>query len=368
MTRQEPLVRAASRIRQLVEGGADAGYAGLEIAGDQVLLWWKGTPSAAVARAARDAGVPVEVRAAAHSRRELRAAADRLWRSAGVEHGGRVHALKVFSDGRGLEAAVRPGQARGLAALPDAGVPVALAERDQFTPTRRCDDRPAWSGGAAIRNEAVGSFGPCGGDANLGYNCTAGFGVRIGTAEYLLTAGHCGVRGSVFYDGSGQRRIGQATHKNQSHDLLLIETDATSRIWDGAPGVSDFTKPVVGWGWTASGQSLCYSGVYSGARCGFTVDGEYTTICGELHVGGTFECWNDMISAKGSSGGREFARRGDSGAPVFSLINDYSWAQAAGTVSGYIDGGDAEWIVFQDFGTATRDFPGLNTINLVEPM
>ncbi|MBE3012135.1 hypothetical protein IL992_23475 [Microbispora sp. NEAU-D428] len=367
MARQEPLVRAASTLRTLVEQGADAGYAGMEITEDRVLLWWKGTPPPAVTAAARGAGVPVEARSAKYSRKELRAAADRLWRSAGVEHGGQIHAVKTFFDGSGLEAAVRPGQKRTLAPLPELDVPVHMVERDPVTLASRCDDGVPWYGGLAIRIDGSHSVGACGGNTNLTYNCTGGFGVHIGSTEYLLTAGHCGLINGTFRDGAGQY-IGQATQRHRYYDLMLIQTDAGDRIWDGVPGVSDFSKPVVGWAWTTPGQSLCYSGATSGPRCGYTVDGAVDYVCG-YNIAGGDECWYDMISARGAKAGT-WIRPGDSGAPVFSLINNSAWTQAAGTVSGFISGaGDPnEWLVFQDFGTATRVWPGLDTINYLNPM
>ncbi|XVQ82183.1 hypothetical protein ACQP2K_25345 [Microbispora siamensis] len=360
-------MKAAAAIRALVERESDEGYAGEEIGEDRVLLWWKGTPPENVTAAARRTGVTVEIRAAKHSRKELRTAAEQLWRVQGVAHGGQIHAIKTFFNGSGLEAAVRPGRKRMLAPLPDLGVPVELAEREPLTPASRCDDGVPWYGGLAIRSEGTNSWGACGGSTNLTYSCTGGFGVHIGSTEYLLTAGHCGLANRAVRDGAGDY-IGNVASRSPTYDLLLVQTDAADRIWDGVPGVSDFTKPVVGWAWTTPGQSLCYSGATSGPRCGYTVDGEITTACGYNPVFGYGECWYDMISAEGTTGGTSIARNGDSGAPVFSLINNFAWTQVAGTVSGFVQDGAQEWLVFQDFGTATRIWPGLDTINYRNPM
>ncbi|MCC5578812.1 hypothetical protein IMZ11_24605 [Microtetraspora sp. AC03309] len=251
-------------------------------------------------------------------------------------------------------------------------MPVAVVEHEPVRATSRCDDGSPWSGGAAIRNHTSGGRGLCGPSGTSVYDCTAGFGTHIGSVKYLLTAGHCGSVGDTFTDGGGTV-IGQASNKHAEHDLLLIPTDAQSRIWDGIPGVSDFTKPVVGWGWTFPGQSLCYSGAMRGANCGYTVaDGEYTKLCGED------SCWTDLIAAKRRSQNVTTAKQvpwsgGDSGAPVFSLTNDSAWVQAAGTLTGVFTTSDwlgnrSEWIVFQDFGTATRDWPGLDTINYLDPI
>ncbi|MDP9867827.1 MULTISPECIES: hypothetical protein [Streptosporangium] len=55
-------------------------------------------------------------------------------RAAGVEQGGRIHAVKTMFDGSGLEAAVRPGQAL-LGPLPETGVPVTVVEHEPVRAT-----------------------------------------------------------------------------------------------------------------------------------------------------------------------------------------------------------------------------------------
>ncbi|MFF4413112.1 hypothetical protein ACFYY8_11315 [Streptosporangium sp. NPDC001559] len=357
MERQQTLVRAGTKIRNLVEDGREAGYTGLEISGDRLVLWWKGTPPGRIERAVRQAGVPVDVRPATHSRAELRTASDRLWQSAGIEHGGRIHAVKALVDGSGLQALADPAQARSLTAIPDVGVPVAVEPREPIKATStRCDDTVGWYGGGALRHDTF--FGAaCGGQERLRYTCTAGFGVRAGGTQFLLTAGHCGAPGDLFTD-PGREEIGRATHENVGHDLLLIQTRVVGRIWDGTPGVNDFTKPVVGWGWSFPGQSLCYSGTTTGARCGYTVDSAFTRMCGK-DIYGNSECWDDLISARKNGQG---PREGDSGGPVFNLENGSSATRAIGTVTGYGYGGSNEWLIFQDFGTATRDWPGLDIV------
>ncbi|MGW0807735.1 hypothetical protein [Nonomuraea sp. NPDC002799] len=369
--RQVPLVKAADEIRKAVESGdPPAGYAGIELTGDRVVVWWKdkvpGPVKAAIRRAGK--GATVEVRAAAYSQRELSQAADRLWAASGAEHGGRVHAVKMPLDGSGLTASVKEQDA-GLArqTLPEVGVPVEVIAREPMKlTTSRCDDDAPWYGGVAIRNNSLGAGGGCGGNGSLGYHCTGAFAVHINLVRYLLTAGHCGAPGDTFSDGAGQT-IGTAEAEHVGHDLLLIRvtgvvsvTNATGWIWDGKPGVNDFVKPVAGWGWTHKGQSLCVSGATSGATCGHVVDGKYTDICG-IDVYGNSECYDDMISAKRPNGS---TTGGDSGAPVFELTGDSSMVRAMGSHTGTVttDGifsGKTQWTIFQDFGTATRDFPGL---------
>jgi hypothetical protein len=361
---QQPLVKAADKIRSAVEnGGLPAGYSGIELAGDRVVVWWKDKIPGRVQTAIRQAReiAEVEVRSAIHSQRELEKAADRLWAASGVENGGKVHAVKLSFDGSGLTASVKDASF-ARQALPDVGVPVELAVQEPMkTTASRCNDDIPWYGGLAIRNNSYGPIGGCGGDSGLDYPCTGGFPVRYNGARFMLTAGHCGDPGDRFADGEGQA-IGTAEFKHTEHDLLLIRitgvvsvNEGSGWIWDGTPGVDDFLKPVIGWGWTYKGQSLCVSGTTTGATCGHTVDGKFTKLCTDDYV-----CLTDLISAKRPNGSTQ---GGDSGGPVFQLTSDFGMARAMGTHTGHIadDGifGRTEWTLFQDFGTATQDFPGL---------
>ncbi|WP_125644990.1 hypothetical protein [Nonomuraea sp. WAC 01424] len=220
---------------------------------------WKGkVPGpirAAIHRAEKIA--PVEVRPAAYSESELSAASDRLWAASGTGKGGRVHAVQMPFDGSGLTAAVEEkDKSLVRQALPDVGVPVQVVAQEPLQLTSRCDDNVPWYGGVAIANDTFGGVAGCGGSPVLRYNCTGGFPVYIGSTRYLLTAGHCGAPGDVFSDGAGQV-IGVAEQENVAHDLLLIRITGLvgtgkgkGRMWDGTPGVNDFTKPVVGWGFT----------------------------------------------------------------------------------------------------------------------
>jgi len=73
MLAQRPYVDAASRI----EGAAHdaAGFAGVAVRDDRVVVWWKGDPPAQVAEEVGRSRVRVEVRPAAHSWAELHVAA-----------------------------------------------------------------------------------------------------------------------------------------------------------------------------------------------------------------------------------------------------------------------------------------------------
>ncbi|WP_283134481.1 hypothetical protein [Rhizohabitans arisaemae] len=366
--RQGPLIRAAEKIRHLVEAGEDAGYAGIELAEDRVLVWWKGpvpkTIEDAVGKARQIAAV--EVKQAAYTRKELKAAGAKAFAATGVKNGGPVHAVRIPFDGSGIGLAVDPknssAKARTQSLIPEnLGVPVEVFDRTPVGLAGRCDDSRPWYGGMAIRNTKFGGLG-CRGTAGSQYNCTAGFGVLYQSRRYLLTAGHCGAYGDTFTDGVGES-VGFMEYEHAAYDLALIRTRGSAgRIWDGTPGVNDFSKQVIGWLWTYGGQWLCSSGTTAGARCGFQVDGSYTELCGP-DIYGNHECYNDLISAVSHSG--QGCYGGDSGGPVFQLDSanvDQVWA--TGTITGWWRNWlGTDWLLFQDYGTAAHHWGGMNILN-----
>ena len=365
--RQQPLPRAGDLIRNAV--GPDltrSGFAGIEFRGDMVVVWWKGSLTAPVAAAVSAArGIaPVQVRPAAHSQAELLAASRRLWAEAGVTQGGPLTGIRVPFDGSGLAAAVTPERAGSVtaAALPRVGVPVTVISQPPVTWTdTRCSDTPPFWGGGAIFNATVGIIGnQCNGNSSEQFHCTAGFGVTYGGSQYLTTAGHCGSVGDAFRTPAG-RTIGTMAYKNQGQDLALIRASAGGQVWDGVPNSSDYARPVTGWGWPFSGESLCFSGTTSGNEiCGGVVDFMWSTLCG-ADIRGKSECFDNLVSMKGI-----YPQHGDSGGPVFELDGTQSKALAVGSVTGIMsqhdESGTTNWTLFAEVGTAARDWPGLNVI------
>jgi hypothetical protein len=362
--RQVPLVQAADLIRNAVPSGGTGGYAGIGLR-HGVIVWWKGrlpARMAAVIGAARRIA-PVRVRPAAHSAAELQRAADRLWAAAGLPHGGPLIGIRLPFDGSGITAAVAQGRAQApaavAAALPGVGVPVRVTAMApaSWTGAWRCDDSPPWWGGGAILNATLGGPGlPCGGNASLPYECTAGFAAIIGSSQYLTTAGHCGYVGDTFTDPTGQT-IGPMAYSSPGDDLALIRTSADGHVWDGVPGSGDFVKPVYGWAWPFAGESLCFSGTSSGPVCGDTVDNMWHSYCG-TDSRGNRQCFANLMSMAGTAD-----LHGDSGGPVFALDSTLTKDLAVGGVSGSMTQGSGQdltsWTLFAQFGTAIHDFPGL---------
>ncbi len=366
--RQAPMTQAGDLIRDAAGPvGTGNGYAGIEFSGDIVVVWWNGRVPARVAAAIGVARrfARVEVRPAAHSLAELLAASGRLWAADGLPHGGPLIGIRLPFDGSGLTAAVAAGRAGTFraAALPRVGVPVGVISIAPLTLTdTRCSDTPPFWGGGAIYNATVGiEGGACGGNSSTQYHCTAGFAVTYDGNQYLTTAGHCGSVGDVFTTPAG-RTIGTMVYKDQDHDLALIQTSSAGWVWDGVPDVSDFAKPVYGWGDTFAGQSLCFSGAASGALCGDTVDYDYSELCGD-DIRGNSECFEGLVSMTGPV----YSAHGDSGAPVFQLDSTGSEDLAVGSITGvlpeYSEGGETiTYTMFAPFSTATADWSGLSPL------
>jgi hypothetical protein len=244
--------------------------------------------------------------------------------------------VEVPADGTGLILAADGAVA--TTDLPSTGVPIRIVQRPRMQLLSRLADTAPFWGGARIVN------------ADNGAGCSSGFAVTSGGVNYLLTAGHCGRPGGGWYNGDRSRFIGTATRENVAHDLLLVPTSAAGRIYDGGVGVGEFSKGVVGWDWAIPGEYVCQSGSVSGAVCGIRNTNSFQyTLC-DTDPYGNYECYSDLILAQKTDGGLA-ARHGDSGGPVFTLSGT-SNVVAKGTITG----GGGSWLVYQDFGTAWRDF------------
>lgn len=335
MLAQDKARSAANQIRWAVERGDAPGFTGIELRDGKALLWYKGTPPAAVTAAVRRAGdtAPVEVWQAKYSLAEMRAASDRMVEFIRAHPGGPAHRVSMAADGSSLIVGVDPTVA-GLSAssgLPDVAVPVRVVAQDRVHQNGRGNDfAPFWGGGAMLDNDWRG--------------CTAGFGVRSGAQEYLLTAGHCGYPGQGWFNGDKSRWIGYATHENVGQDLLMIATDAGSYIFTGGPG-STAASHVYAWDWVYTGEELCSSGAVTTWLCGHVVmDAGNTSYCG-YDLFNNWECYGGLVWSRQEDGALA-GRNGDSGGPV--VLPTTGGIVAKGIMSG-AGGADLLW---QDFGTA----------------
>jgi streptogrisin D len=327
--RQVPLVQAAGTIRRAVDNGANPGYAGIELQDDRVVLWWKGPVPAPVRRAVEKARAtaPVRVSTAAHSLRELRTAGAKL-RTTPAAGKPRV---KYAVDGSRVVVDLAGGAGFATAQIPEVGVPVEVVDQGEKVLTSRRDDWPQWKGGAD--------------QINGNSRCTTGFAVRNSSAEFILTAGHCGSNGNQIRDGAGEF-VGTFTADNDGHDIALVHTPSGADNLMYVGGLdSNAVTTVEGWDWVFPGEYLCQSGGSSardtgGPVCGLRVE-KFNTDSG------------DAVEAR-QVDGRPAVRGGDSGGPVFGP--SASGNVIAKGINNYTYVGNNTILGFQDFGTATRDY------------
>jgi streptogrisin D len=326
--RQIPLVQAAATIRRALDQGANPGYAGIELQDDRVVLWWKGAVPAPVRRAVEAARrtAPVQISTATHSLRELRAAGARLRTSLAAQK----PRVKYAVDGSRVVVDIE-GTGFTTARVPEVGVPVEVVDQGAKVLTSRRDDWPQWKGGAD--------------QINGNSRCTTGFPVRNSSAEFILTAGHCGSNGDQIRDGVGEF-MGTFTADNDGHDIALVHTPSGADNLMYVGGLdSNVVTTVEGWDWVFPGEYLCQSGGSSardtgGPVCGLRVE-KFNTDSG------------DAVEAR-QVDGRPAVRGGDSGGPVFGP--SASGNVIAKGINNYTYVGNNTILGFQDFGTATRDY------------
>jgi hypothetical protein len=349
---QETLSRAASEIRWEVEknwnaqAGGSGNYNSIKLNSDAVVLRWKGelpdNIAQAVERARRIA--PVRVEAVANSRIDLKAAASSVgdFIEAQSKVGGAYHGVWVIDDER-IRVDVLPKQdiAAAREALPKVSVPVEVRQIERVQLMSRYNDSPPWWGGARYFAERYGQ---------VRSQCTTGFGVTNGSTKYILSAAHCGTYPDRAVDPTWEF-MGYVGAELWSHDIVLINTaSAGSRIYDGGVNVGEFSKGVAGWDWVYSNDFLCHSGSTSGVMCGFRPIAWAERVWGCDSDGDCF--WIEDLIAAELLDGRQVGQGGDSGGPVFFPRSD-GRVTAKGTITA------RSWdnlLLFQDFGTAWRDF------------
>lgn len=206
----------------------------------------------------------------------------------------------------------------------------------------RIADTPPFNGGDALVS------------ATQHFNaCTSGFGIVIGGASRLLTAGHCYTVGTLVLNArsiGGTAITGSGTPMGtviesgwrSELDSDVIAAPGSDLIWTGPIG-NPQRATVSGVGTWAIGDQVCTSGAYGGEICGLTVE----------HVQGCM-LLNDVVTVAYVCGittvhGARETVGGDSGGPVFRFSG--SALEAVGTVSGS-----------SGFGNGVSWFTGINAI------
>ncbi|MER7966080.1 S1 family peptidase [Streptomyces ardesiacus] len=139
--------------------------------------------------------------------------------------------------------------------------------------------------------------------------CSAGFNVTDGTRNFVLTAGHCGPTGSVWFgDGAGDRQIGTTVAGSFPGDDFSLVAYADSEAGDGADVVAVGDGKgvrITGTGEPAVGQRVFRSGSTSGLRGGRVTALDATVNYPEGRVTGLIE--TDVCAEPGDSGGPLFS-------------------------------------------------------------
>ncbi|MEV8127649.1 S1 family peptidase [Streptomyces sp. NPDC085944] len=139
--------------------------------------------------------------------------------------------------------------------------------------------------------------------------CSAGFNVTDGTRDFILTAGHCGPTGSVWFaGGGGNRQVGETVAGSFPGDDFSLVEYAGGKAGDDADVVAVGDGKGVrltGTGEPAVGQRVFRSGSTSGLRAGRVTALDATVNYPEGTVTGLIE--TDVCAEPGDSGGPMFS-------------------------------------------------------------
>ncbi|MFY1675809.1 S1 family peptidase [Streptomyces sp. WMMC905] len=139
--------------------------------------------------------------------------------------------------------------------------------------------------------------------------CSAGFNVTDGERDLILTAGHCGPTGSVWFaEGGGGGEVGETVSRSFPGDDYSLVEYAGGEAGTGAEIVSvgeDKGVRITGAGVPAVGQRVFRSGSTTGLRDGRVVALDATVNYPEGTVTGLIE--TDVCAEPGDSGGPMFS-------------------------------------------------------------
>lgn len=139
--------------------------------------------------------------------------------------------------------------------------------------------------------------------------CSAGFNVTDGRSDFILTAGHCGPTGSVWFgDGDDGRQVGKTVARSFPGDDFSLVEYANGKAGDGADVVAVGDGKgvrITGTGEPAVGQQVFRSGSTSGLRDGRVTALDATVNYPEGTVTGLIE--TDVCAEPGDSGGPMFS-------------------------------------------------------------
>ncbi|NEB03599.1 S1 family peptidase [Streptomyces sp. SID13726] len=144
---------------------------------------------------------------------------------------------------------------------------------------------------------------------STGGRCSAGFNVTNGQSDFILTAGHCGPTGSIWFaDTGGTNQLGKTvTQSFPGNDFSLVQY-ASGKAGDGAGVVfigNGKGVQITGAGDPSIGQRVFRSGSTSGLRDGQVTSVNATVNYPEGTVTGLIE--TNVCAEPGDSGGPMFS-------------------------------------------------------------
>lgn len=312
---------------------------------DRVIVHWHGGPSARLSKLlSGHASVPVEVRETKFQPGVLRQRASKLsesdvdLESFSVKHDGsglRISVSKEVKDRKPAKEIVRHYE-EALQA------PVELAEASPvpaYSYERQFDTY--WHlGGARLYSWTNGTYNG---------SCSSGFAVRQnGTGNQgTMFAAHCALLGSewsAWDEGPYYYPWGNVTANDYAHDGSIIHSGTSygfiwTSTWD-----SDVYAQIKGDAYPYVGQELCYSGSYSGLKCGNIVQDTTEDYQFPGYPTRIYGFRTEQSNSEPAAG------NGDSGGPGYQLVNTPSGVKrlAVGIISAMA--GDA--------GTNCQGVPG----------
>jgi streptogrisin D len=154
-------------------------------------------------------------------------------------------------------------------------------------------------------DEVMRTYVP-GGDAILSSErCSAGFNVMLAGNPFLVTAGHCGKKGSVWKDKDGKQIGTMVESVFPGDDYAFVKYDSTAKP-DSSVNLYDGTNKIFTIGTPTLGQQVERSGSTTGVQ-----KGRITGLNATVNYG-------NGISVDGLIQTDICAEPGDSGGPLFS--------------------------------------------------
>jgi hypothetical protein len=341
----EEMSKLASALTEKFQGTTSFASAEVPAERDRVIVHWHGGKTPELQKILEEHGsVPVELRQTRFRPGLLQEQAASLARSApavkSYEIAHDASSISITVSGQTNERAAAAESARGIERRTN--IPVRISD---FTPTAansRPFDTGYHIGGSKLYNPANGG------------GCSSGFAVRqTGTNKQgIMFAAHCGGLGTQWavYDGGAYYYLwGSTVARNTTFDGAIIDTEWSQEyVWNGDYQTTGIA-PIRGYAAQFVGQEICYSGGYSGTKCGNILQSANIT----YNLGGDLTHVNGFRTEQ--INGEPAAGNGDSGGPGYTFVTDsggYSKRVAVGIISA----------IPQNSGTNCQGVPGSSAL------